>query len=265
MASAWSIARFTYWGFRAVADTVQGYDKRGSAREKAVTNRFDVRGATAIETEYHQALAAVDKRLEASQAPEHAPLRVITVHYRMLGGTYRMTGAGTMEVPIIAPTSHWGVQIGDYFYELRQKRDRNDDIEGGGHQEPIDVQEEGDKVKLAMTRNKFIVDGTESIHVGETRLSDVQIMGRASYIFKRLFATSYNVLIDKDAGPIRIHTRIATEERHNSGLSSLSTMQTCMSIGLIILISDHREADTRREPVDEAAKSLDVVSGRILH
>ncbi len=47
-----------------------------------------------------------------------------------------------------------------------------------------------------MTRDRIIVDGTKSIHVGETRLSNKQIMERASYIFKRLFASNYNVLID---------------------------------------------------------------------
>ncbi len=120
-----------YWGFRAVADVVQGYNKRGSAREKAVTNRFDVREASAIDTEYHQGLAAVDETLEESLAPEQAPLRAITVHYRTIGD-------GTSAIPIIAPTSHWGVQVGDYLYELRQKRDDDD-----GHHEPVHVQEEG--------------------------------------------------------------------------------------------------------------------------
>ena len=185
-----------YWGLRAVADTVQGYDKRESAREKAAINRFDVREATAIDAEYHEGLAAVDETLGEPLAPKDAPLRAITVHYRMLGGTHRTTGAGTLAFPIIAPTSHWGVQVGDYFYELRRKRDRNDDVLEDGLHEPIDVQEEGDKVNLAMTRDRIIVEGTKSIHVAETKLSDAQIRGRAVYVFKRLFATDYNVLID---------------------------------------------------------------------
>ena len=54
-------------------------------------------------------------------------------------------------------------------------------------QEPIGVQEEGDKVNLAMTRDLIIVDGTKPLHVAETKLSDVQIRTRAVYIFKRLF------------------------------------------------------------------------------
>lgn len=106
------------------------------------------------------------------------------------------TGAGTSAFPIIAPTSHWAVQVGDYFYELRRKRDRSDDVlEDDGLHEPIDVQDEGDKVNLAITRDRIIVDGTKSFHVAETKLTDVQIRARAVYIFKRLFATDYNILI----------------------------------------------------------------------
>lgn len=124
MASLSSIAKLTYWGLPAVTDTANGYKKRGSAREKAVTNRFDVREATLIEAEYRQGLAAVDETLDEYLAPEHAPLRVITVHYRMLGGTHRTPGAGTLAFPIIAPTSHWGVQIGDLFRNCVRRRTR---------------------------------------------------------------------------------------------------------------------------------------------
>ena len=58
------------------------------------------------------------------------------------------------------------------------------------------MQEEGNKVKLAMTWDRIIVDGTKSVHGGKTKLSDNQIMGLASHIFKRLLANNCNVLID---------------------------------------------------------------------
>lgn len=206
MAAAYCAAG--YWGLRAAVDLARGHSKRGSAREKAVTNRFDVREATTLDAEYHQGLVAVDKMLNDSQSPEAAMLRAVTVHYRLLGGIYRATGDSTLAFPIIAPTSHWGVQIGDLFYDLRQKRDYSggihneaqlhgdDDAQGTGHHQHIDVQDEGDKVILAMTRNRIIVDGSKSIYIGKTSLGDSQIMGRASYIFKRLFAHNYNILID---------------------------------------------------------------------
>ena len=232
-----------YWGFRAVADVARGYNKRGSAREKAVINRFDVREASAIDAEYHQGLAAVDESL----APEQAPLRAITVHYRILGGTYRTTGAGTSAIPIIAPTSHWGVQIGDYFYELRQKRDQDD-----GHQD-LDVQEEGENINLAMTRDRIIVDGTKSIHVGETRLGNNQIMGRASYIFKRLFASKFNVLIDNcQSFAIFVCESILEEtERHTvrEKLQSKSTLYSnvagsvAVSLGYYLAAGMSKDAD----------------------
>ena len=100
------MAAALYWGLRAVADTVQGYNKRESAREKAAINRFDVREATAIDAEYHQGLAAVDETLGEPSAPKDAQLRAVMAHYRMLGGTHRTTGAGTSAFPVIAPTSH---------------------------------------------------------------------------------------------------------------------------------------------------------------
>ena len=241
-----------YWGLRAVVDTVHGYNQRGSAREKAVTNRFDVREATAVDAEYHEGLAAVDETLEESLAPEQAPLRAISVHYRMLGGTYRTTGAGTSDFPFIAPTSHWGVQIGEYFYELRRKRDRNDDLLEDGH-EPIDVQEEGNKVNLAMTKDRIIVDGTKSVHVADTKLSDAQIRGRAVYIFKRLFANDYNVLIDncQSFAIFLCESMLDETERHTvrEKLQSKSTLYSnvagsvAVSVGYYLAAGLSKDAD----------------------
>lgn len=242
-----------YWGLRAVADTVQGYNKRESAREKAAINRFDVREAAAIDAEYHEGLAAVDKTVDGPPVSQDTPLRGITVHYRMLGGTHRTTGAGTSAFPIIAPTSHWGVQVGDYFYELRRKRDRGDDVLEDGSHEPIDVQEEGDKVNLAMTRDRVIVDGTKSVDIAETKLSDAQIRGRAVYIFKRLFASDYNVLIDNcQSFAIFLCESILDEtERHavKEKLQSKSTLYSnvagsvALSVGYYLAAGLSKDAD----------------------
>ena len=75
------------------------------------------------------------------------------------------------------------------FYELRQ-RDQTDFKSSG--QEDIDMQD-GNKVKLAVIRDRIIVAEFKCIDTGETNLSAGQIMRRASYVFKRLFATGYNL------------------------------------------------------------------------
>lgn len=116
------------------------------------------------------------------------------------------------------------------------------------------MQEGGGKVKLAMTRDRIIVDGTKSIHVGETRLSDVQIMGRALYIFKQLFANDYNVLNDNCQSFVTFlcESILDEMERHTvrERLQSKSILYTNVAGSVAVSVGYHLAAGLSKDAYD---------------
>ena len=69
----------------------------------------------------------------------------------MLRGPYRKIDADTSTVPIIASVSHGGVQVSDYFYKLRQKRDQNNKIQGDSR---VREGENGEIEAIAMSTDR---------------------------------------------------------------------------------------------------------------
>ena len=244
---------FTSAGCRFVVNTAHGYDRRQPERSKGLASRFNINETHAIEAPFHLGLDMLkDDSSSAHDGRPQLPRKVV-VYYRKLGGTHKSDRAADV-VPTLAATSHWGLQVGDVFYELRLPDRKYPALQHAPDDQRTLESVEGEKISLKISQDRVIVPGSKSIEVGETTLNDSQIMRNAIFIFQRLYAHNFNTWIDNcQSFVIFLSESIVPDEEHNEvreQLQQKSTLYSNVVVSLAVSTGYYLAAGARKDTDD---------------
>ena len=244
---------FTSAGCRFVVNTAHGHHRRQPERSIGLASRFNVDEAQAIQASSHLDLDILDNDLKVVHDARPQLPRKIVVYYRKLGGTHK-SGRAADVVPTLSATSHWGVQVGDIFYELRQPDQANRPPQHASDDQKTLESVEGEKISLKISQKRVIVPGSKSIEVGETTLSDAQIKRNARFIFQRLYAHNFNTWIDNcQSFVIFLSESIILDEERDGVrevLQQKSTLYSNVAVSLAVSTGYYLAAGARKDTDD---------------